>query len=185
VTDLGAPVGGGTVVLITGVMAAGKSTVAQLLAERLPRSMHLRGDLFRRLIVAGLQNTLPDGGADARAQLEARYRAAAAVADIYAGIGFTVVYQDVILEADLAAQVQRLRTRPMYVVVLLADVDVIEQREAARDKKGYDPWTVRELDEALRRRTPRTGLWIDTSRQTPSQTVAEIVRRIDDARIDA
>ena len=41
------------VILITGIMAAGKSTVAQHLAERLPRSVHLRGDVFRRMIVGG------------------------------------------------------------------------------------------------------------------------------------
>ncbi len=35
-------------VLITGVMASGKSTVAQLLAERLEKSVHLRGDIFRK-----------------------------------------------------------------------------------------------------------------------------------------
>ena len=34
-------------------MAAGKSTIAQALAERLPKSVHLRGDLFRRMIVNG------------------------------------------------------------------------------------------------------------------------------------
>jgi dephospho-CoA kinase len=35
-------------ILVTGIMAAGKSTVAQLLAERLaPQSVHLRGDVFR------------------------------------------------------------------------------------------------------------------------------------------
>ena len=39
--------------LITGLMASGKSTVAQVLAERLPRSVHLRGDAFRRMIVNG------------------------------------------------------------------------------------------------------------------------------------
>lgn len=33
----------GGVTLITGVMAAGKSTVVQALAERLPRSVHVRG----------------------------------------------------------------------------------------------------------------------------------------------
>lgn len=33
------------VVLVTGVMASGKSTVAQALAERLPRAAHVRGDL--------------------------------------------------------------------------------------------------------------------------------------------
>ncbi|MDQ0761187.1 putative kinase [Streptomyces canus] len=41
------------VVLVTGVMAAGKSTVAQALAERLPRAAHVRGDVFRRMIVSG------------------------------------------------------------------------------------------------------------------------------------
>ena len=41
------------IIMITGIMAAGKSTVAQQLAERLPKSVHLRGDVFRRMIVSG------------------------------------------------------------------------------------------------------------------------------------
>ena len=41
------------IVLITGAMAAGKSSLAQALAERLPCSVHLRGDSFRRMIVSG------------------------------------------------------------------------------------------------------------------------------------
>jgi adenylylsulfate kinase-like enzyme len=44
---------GSAVVLITGVMAAGKSTVAELMAGRLPRAAHVRGDVFRRMIVSG------------------------------------------------------------------------------------------------------------------------------------
>src|ERR1700691_5532895 len=40
------------VLVVTGIQAAGKSTVAQLLAQQLPRSVHLRGDTFRRMIVA-------------------------------------------------------------------------------------------------------------------------------------
>jgi adenylylsulfate kinase-like enzyme len=39
--------------LVTGIMASGKSTIAQALAERLPRSAHVRGDTFRRFIVRG------------------------------------------------------------------------------------------------------------------------------------
>jgi adenylylsulfate kinase-like enzyme len=42
-----------TVFLVTGIQAAGKSTVAQALAERLERSVHVRGDLFRRMVVNG------------------------------------------------------------------------------------------------------------------------------------
>ncbi len=35
---------------MTGISASGKSTVAQALAERLPRSAHVRGDTYRRMI---------------------------------------------------------------------------------------------------------------------------------------
>src|SRR6266511_2446735 len=44
---------GHAVVVITGIQAAGKSTTAQALAERLPRSVHVRGDVFRRMVVGG------------------------------------------------------------------------------------------------------------------------------------
>ena len=50
------------VVLITGVMAAGTSTVAQVLAERLPRAAHVRGDVFRRMPVSGRAEYEPDTG---------------------------------------------------------------------------------------------------------------------------
>ena len=50
---------GPAVVVITGIMAAGKSTVAQLLTERLPRAAHVRGDLFRRMIVSGRADMTP------------------------------------------------------------------------------------------------------------------------------
>jgi dephospho-CoA kinase len=39
--------------VITGVMAAGKSTVADLLARRFDRGVHVRGDVFRKMIVTG------------------------------------------------------------------------------------------------------------------------------------
>ncbi|MFE4593275.1 hypothetical protein [Streptomyces laurentii] len=83
---------GPAVVLITGVMAAGKSTVAELLARRLPRAAHVRGDLFRRMMEA--------------------------------------------------------------------------------------------LDRVLRERTPRVGLWLDTSGQSPDQTVTAILEGLPAARVD-
>ncbi|MCZ0975430.1 adenylyl-sulfate kinase [Streptomyces albulus] len=53
------------IVVITGIQAAGKSTVAQALAERLPRAVHLRGDGFRRNIVRGQVGMTPDAGPEA------------------------------------------------------------------------------------------------------------------------
>lgn len=58
------------IVLITGAMASGKSTVAQALAERLPRSVHLRGDVFRRMIVNGRAEMTFELSAEARRQLQ-------------------------------------------------------------------------------------------------------------------
>lgn len=67
--------------LVTGIQAAGKSTVGQALAERLPRSVHIRGDLFRRMIVNGRAEMTPDPTSEAVRQLRLRYELAATVTD--------------------------------------------------------------------------------------------------------
>lgn len=105
-------------IAITGVMAAGKSTLAQVLAERLERSAHVRGDVFRRMIVNGSAAITPEGGDAMAATLRLRYRLAAQVADMYAEAGYTAVVQDVILGPYLAEFVAQVRTRPLAVVVL-------------------------------------------------------------------
>jgi chloramphenicol 3-O-phosphotransferase len=183
------------VVLVTGVMAAGKSTVAQALAERLPRAAHVRGDLFRRMIVSGREEYAPGasgeaetGGAEtggAEAQLRLRYRMSAATADAYAEAGFTAIVQDVVLGEHLTAYVALVRTRPLYVVVLAPDAETVAAREAGRTKSGYDDavWTIPALDEALRASTPRIGLWLDTSELTPAQSVEAILAGRERARV--
>ncbi|MEV0198720.1 AAA family ATPase [Nonomuraea sp. NPDC050691] len=171
------------VVLITGIMAAGKSTVAQALAERLPRSAHVRGDLFRRMIVNGRADMTPDDAGEALRQLRLRYRLAAAAADLYAAEGFTPVVRDVALGEDLAHFVSLITAQPLRVVVLAPDAAAVERREAERPKTGYGAWTVADLDGALRDETPRVGLWLDTSRQSPAETVDEILARADEALV--
>lgn len=165
------------VVLISGIMAAGKSTVAQLLARQLPRAVHLRGDLFRRMVVTGRADMTAQSAAEAWRQLRLRYDLAALVADRYAEAGFTVVLQDVVLGADLPAMVERIRHRPLAVVVLAPRAEVVAARERDRPKNGYGDWPVADLDAEFRADTPRIGLWLDTSEQSPAQTVDEILAR--------
>jgi predicted kinase len=162
------------VIVITGVMAAGKSTVAQRLAERLPRSAHVRGDVFRRMIVSGRAEPTPEQSADEIAQLRLRYELSARTADAYAAAGFTAIVQDVILGADLPAYREMIRTRPCHLVVLAPRADVVAAREAARRKSGYGAWTVPDLQAELAR-TPRIGLWLDSSDRTVDETVDEIL----------
>ncbi|MGW6456601.1 AAA family ATPase [Streptomyces sp. NPDC055078] len=172
------------VVLVTGVMASGKSTVAQSLAERLPRAVHVRGDVFRRMVVSGRVEMGSADTDEALAQLRLRYRLSAAVADTYAEAGFTAVVQDIVIGGELPSYVGLVRTRPLYVVVLAPDPGTVAAREAARPKTGYGKGlTVEGLDRELRGLTPRVGLWLDTSAQTPDETVAEILSRLGEAKV--
>jgi predicted kinase len=174
-----------SVILITGIQAAGKSSVAQAVAERLDRSVHLRGDVFRRMIVNGRASMGPaDPPDEAVRQLRLRYRLAAQAADGYAEAGFTVVLQDIVLGRYLAEMTATIRTRPLYVVVLAPRPAIVAEREAARHlargKTDYKPGDEgpAELDAHLRRETPRIGLWLDSSDQTLSQTVEDLLTRI-------
>ncbi|WP_280870130.1 AAA family ATPase [Streptomyces sp. MJP52] len=170
------------VVLITGVMAAGKSTVAELLAARLPRAAHVRGDVFRRMVVSGREEMTPEPAPGALAQLDLRQRLAATVADEYAEAGFTAVVQDILLGDDLPRFVARVRTRPLYVVVLDPSAEAVRGREAGRVKIGYaGGWSVDGFVRVLREETPRIGLWLDTSGQTPEETVDAVLAGLERA----
>jgi hypothetical protein len=85
-----------------------------------------------------------------------------------------VVVQDVILGPDLGAYQRLIQTRPCRIVVLAPRPEVVAGREAARAKTGYGEWTVEALQASLDE-TPRIGQWIDTSFQTPAETVREII----------
>ncbi|MFJ6565859.1 AAA family ATPase [Streptomyces sp. NPDC091292] len=172
------------VVLITGIMASGKSTVAQSLAERLPRAVHVRGDVFRRMIVSGRHEYTPGTeDPEAVAQLALRHRLSATTADAYARAGFTAIVQDVVLGAGLGAYPGLVRTRPFHVVVLAPDAETVAARESGRAKTGYGAWTVAELDRALRDETPRIGLWLDSSGLDVAGTVDAVLARWAEARV--
>ncbi|WP_067468303.1 AAA family ATPase [Actinomadura macra] len=163
--------------LITGIQASGKSTVAQVLAERLPRSVHVRGDVFRRMVVGGRADMTPDPSDEAVRQLRLRHRLTARTCDAYFREGFTVVAQDVVLGEHLSEMADLIEGRPLFVVVLAPRPEAVAAREEARGKDAYDAWTIDLLDKGLRTETPRIGLWLDTSDQTPQETVDEILMR--------
>ncbi|MDF2962519.1 MAG: phosphotransferase [Paenibacillus sp.] len=163
--------------LVTGIMASGKSTVAQLLAERFASSVHLRGDVFRKMIVNDRKEVHPDSQEEQLDQLRLRYQLTANAADAYYERGFTVIMQDVVIGPMLKDFVEFVQTRPLYLVVLCPNAEAVAQREAARVKKGYGIWTVSGLDQVLRQETPPIGMWLDSSAWSPEETVTEILKR--------
>ena len=162
--------------LITGLMASGKTTVAQALAERFPQSVHLKGDAFRRMIVNGqarMSFALSDAAAS---QLELRYDLAAESAKRYFAAGFTVVYQDIILGSALERVAAKFDGLPLSVVVLCPDKETIASRESQRGKSGYrNDAEIAAYDRVLREETPKIGLWIDSSKMTARETVDKIL----------
>lgn len=161
------------VVVLAGIPASGKSTIGDILARRFDRGVHLRGDVFRRMIAAGRAEMSVPLSEEALAQLELRYRLSARCADAYHEANFSVVVQDVIFGAGLAEYLGLLRSRPLVLVVLAPQCEVVAAREVGRRKRAYaDPKAeIHLFDAVLRAETPRIGLWVDSSDQTPEQTV--------------
>jgi chloramphenicol 3-O-phosphotransferase len=162
--------------VITGAMAAGKSTVAQLLAECLPKSVHLRGDVFRRMIVNGAAEMGPVLSEEATAQLALRHRVACDAARAYVKAGFTVVYQDILIGAALGEVADLLADLQPKIVVLNPITEILARRDSARHKTGYsESFPPEVLANALAHETPRLGLWLDTSQMTPEDVVERIL----------
>lgn len=68
-------------------------------------------------------------------------------------------------------------------IILAPSVAAVEERERGRVKSGYGDFTVADLDAILREQTPRIGLWLDSSEQTPGQTADEILQRLPEALV--
>lgn len=142
------------------------------------------GTCSAAMVVGGRVDTTSTPSDEARTQLDLRYRLAVATADGYAAAGFTAVLQDVVIGADLTDMVDRVATRPRFLVVLAPDVECVREREAGRSKTGYGRVTVDGLDAALRDTTSRTGLWIDSSALSVAATIDAILRRFAEASLD-
>lgn len=171
------------ILFITGAMASGKSTVAQLLAEKLPRSVHLRGDLFRRMIVGGRSEMRPDAPPEALRQLALRYDLACMAAARYAEAGFKVIYQDILMGDDLTAVARRLCAWDLGVVVLDPDAETLARRDRTREKTGYaDAWRPDAFRALLHEKTPRIGLWLDNSQQSAEESAAAVFKNMKETR---
>jgi hypothetical protein len=175
--------------LVVGVQASGKSTVADLLARQFERAVHIRGGQFYRWAVKGWVDPWSEDSEEARRLLDLRYRLSALAASEYCDAGFTTVVQDNLYGEDVRGWLRRVTVRPRHLVVLRPTVAVVHERDKARratiGKGAYRQGevSIQELDELLQG-TPKLGLWLDTSAQTPSETVQEILERRLEAIVD-
>lgn len=173
--------------VISGASAAGKSTVALLLAARFARGVCVHGDEIRAMVVSGRVEMRPDADEEALRQLTLRYAGALAVADVFLKGGFDVVVEDVIIGDVLADFLALVPVPEFHLVFLDPDAAAIERRERERNQLAYGPgrWSVDGLQAILRAETDRIGLWLDTSLQSAEQTVEAILGDLDASRVCA
>ncbi|MFD6138045.1 AAA family ATPase [Promicromonospora sp. NPDC060271] len=173
--------------LITGTPGAGKTTVSQLVAERLPRAARVDGDVFGIMLVSGGANMLDEEGRwnpgpDGQHQLRLRMINLCSVADNFAEAGFTPVADTVVeTREELRFIAGRLRTRPLMLVVLCPPLEVARHRNATRAVETRVDYDFAPLARNQRRELGDLGWWLDSGEQTAEETadliVAEAARR--------
>jgi predicted kinase len=165
------------IIAVTGVQAAGKSTVARLLAQRLPPAADVEADALHRMIVSGAEWVRDPGtpNPESARQLRLRLKNMCLLGISFYQAGFTAVLDDIILGDRWHHFQEDLRGYPFSLVVLAPSIDTVRLRDEQRPKPTLGAAWATYLDDALRSTLPGHGLWIDTTDRTPEATVDHIL----------
>jgi len=165
-------------VIVSGMPAAGKSTITDLAARLLPRAAQLKADDVNRLVLSGRVGYLCQPADEALRQAELCNRNLCSMANNFVDYGFTVLMDQLVeTRSELEFLIDLLAPRPVRLVTLAPGPDVCRQRNSMRDAEdqfdydGYD-----ELHENMRQRFSGIGWWFDTSALTPDETARRLVR---------
>jgi adenylylsulfate kinase-like enzyme len=170
------------IVLVTGLQAVGKSTVARFVAGSYERGAYVEGDVFWKMVVAGGADMTAEPSEEALRLLRLRYRQAAAVAASFADEGFVPVVADVVGADELDLWREAVAPRPLRVVWLDAPDGVVAERERARGSGAYRDWLGPDGDlvAAVGRLRAQLGmpapgvLRVDTAGRSPEETARDV-----------
>ena len=169
--------------VISGTQGAGKTTISALLADRFERGAHVSADTLQKMIVSGTEwpdavtvnRDNPNVVGEAGRQLRLRLHNMCLLGKSFLDHGFTAVLDDIVVGTRVHDVIDELAGTLFYFVLLMPDPETVRERERGRGSRLYEEWEW--FTESIAGTTPRVGLWLDTSHQTPDQTVDEIMAR--------
>jgi len=163
-------------IVITGMPGAGKSTVAELVAKSLPRSMLISGDDVAAMIVGGRVWALGSPRHEALAQIELINQSLAALASNATGAGFTAVIETVLPDRSEFDALTSTMACDFLLIVLAPGIEVCRARNATRaeDQRwefdGYEALEAKMLDSFR-----DSAWWLDTAHLDPPETAERII----------
>jgi chloramphenicol 3-O-phosphotransferase len=170
--------------VVSGTQGAGKTTVSSLLARRFERGVHIPADLLQKMILSGREwpvssqttvNT-PEYEDEAIRQLRLRLHNACLLARSFYEAGFTAIVDDIVVGSRLEQAIDELAGVPWHFVMLHPTAEEVRARERERGTELWREWEWLTL--SIPETTRRVGLWLDSTGQTPDETVDEIMRRV-------
>jgi len=161
-------------ILITGAPGSGKSTVAQALANLVPRGAHVPVDFFRKMVKGGYAS--PHHWTDeVTLQYKIARRSAAQTAVNLAEAGILPVLDDIVAEDWIEQWKQDLKPCETLFVLLDPPLGVCLQRNLYRETWTVEEQVIRDLHAMFR--APYTEKWLrlDSSLMEPSEAAQAIL----------